>query len=614
MSDLNFVSAERALAPLRSGQRVLVGSGAAAPQELVSALASRAMTLSDVEVMHLMTLAKAPYAAPEFHGHVRHNALFIGANTRDAVGAGLADYTPCFLHEVPGLFRSGHLPLDVALVQVAPPRGGMCSLGVSVDVVKAAVESAAYVAAVVNPAMPWTEGDSLVPVSEIDAFVAGDGPIFELPAREATAEALWIGRYVRELVEDGSTIQVGIGAIPDAVLAALAGKKDLGVHSEMISDGVLDLMESGAITGKEKNQHIGCVVTSFCMGSRRLYEAVADNPKFLFHPSDYVNDPVVIASNRRMVSINSALQVDLTGQVAADSLGGRLYSGVGGQVDFVRGATASRGGKSIIVLPSTAKKGTVSRISCSLSPGTGVVTSRADIDYVVTEYGIASLKAKTIRQRAVALIQIAHPRFRAALAAEAAAAGLLDAGHILPPAEGAYPIEHQTRRRIGDLELVLRPLGPADERALKDLFYTQSEETTALRFGTPLTKLSEAQFQELVAIDFRTSMALGAFLSEGRRRRLIGVARYHSSPGEPEGELSVAVDDAYQRRGVGGALVRSLAEVGVARGLESFRCEERGTGILKLLRSCFSEVRERAAPAGARRSWVRLADRFTHEV
>ena len=604
------VSAAQALAPLRSGQRVLVGSGAAAPQELVVALAARAVDLSDVEVLHLMTLAKAPYAAPSFRGHVRHNALFIGANTREAVGAGFADYTPCFLHEVPGLFRSGHLPLDVALVQVAPPRGGVCSLGVSVDVVKAGVESAAYVVALINPNMPWTEGDSTVPVSDIDAFVAGGGPILELPAREATAEALWIGRYVRELIEDDSTIQVGIGAVPDAVLAALSGKKDLGVHSEMISDGVLDLLNAGVVTGRAKSLHPGRVVTSFCMGSRRLYAAVDGNPQFLFHPSDYVNDPAVIASNERMVSINSALLVDLTGQVAADSIGGRLYSGVGGQVDFVRGATASRGGKSIIVLPSTAKKGTVSRIACALSPGTGVVTTRADIDYVVTEYGIASLKAKTIRQRAVALIQIAHPRFRVALAGEAAKAGLLDAGHILPPPNGAYPIELQSRRRVGELDLLLRPLGPADERPLKELFYAQSQETSALRFGTPLSRLSEAQFQELVAIDFRTSMALGAFLREGRRRLLVGVARYHARTGESEAELSVAVRDDFQRRGVGSALVRALAEIGVARGLESFRCVERGPGIVRLLRGSFSEVRERGAAEGARRSWVRLADRF----
>lgn len=605
---MKAVSAAQALAPLRSGQRVLVGSGAAVPQELVAALASRAMDLADVEVMHLMTLAKAPYAAPSFKGHVRHNALFIGANTREAVGAGLADYTPCFLHEVPGLFRSGHLPLDVALVQVAPPRGGVASLGVSVDVVKAAVESAAYVVAQVNANMPWTEGDSTVSVSDIDAFVSSRAPILELPVREATAEALWIGRYVRELVEDGSTIQVGIGAIPDAVLAALAGKKDLGVHSEMISDGVLDLVNAGVVTGRMKSLHPGCVVTSFCMGSRRLYDAVSGNPKFLFHPSDYVNSPVVIASNQKMVSINSALIVDLTGQVGADSLAGRLYSGVGGQVDFVRGAAASRGGKSVIVLPSTAKGGTVSRIATALSPGTGVVTSRADTDYVVTEYGIASLKAKTIRQRAVALIQIAHPRFRAVLALEAAKAGLLDAGHILPPPDGAYPIELQSRVRAGGLDLVLRPLSPADERALKELFYAQSEETTALRFGTPLSRLSEAQFQELVAIDFRTSMALGAFLCEGRRRRLVGVARYHARAGEREVDLSVAVRDDFQRKGIGSALVRALAKTGAVRGVEAFRGEERGPGIARLLRRCFYEVRERGTGPNGARVWARLSD------
>jgi GNAT superfamily N-acetyltransferase len=309
-----------------------------------------------------------------------------------------------------------------------------------------------------------------------------------------------------------------------------------------------------------------------------------------------------------MVSINSALLVDLTGQVAADSLSGRLYSGVGGQVDFVRGATASKGGKSIIVLPSTAKGGTVSRIAVALSPGTGVVTSRADIDYVVTEYGIASLKAKTIRQRAVSLIQIAHPRFRANLALEATKAGLLDAGHVLPPPEGAYPIELQSRRKVGELNLLVRPLSPGDERALKELFYAQSEETTALRFGTPLSRLSETQFQELVAIDFRTSMALGAFLCEGRRRRLVGVARYHARAGDGEADLHVAVRDDFQRKGVGSELVRELARTGAARGVEAFRGEERGPGIARLLRKCFSEVRERGIGPNGARIWARLAD------
>jgi len=566
-------TAEAALAPIQSGQHVVVGSGAAEPQHLVEALSVRGAALADTEVLHLLTLGIAPYAASKFEGALRHNALFIGPNVRDAVLKGLADYTPCLLSEIPSLFRTGRLPVDVALIQVAPPEDGMCSLGIAVDIVKAAVECADYVVAQVNPRMPWTHGDSLVPVASIDAFVEFEEPLLELPPAETTAEALWIGRYVAHLVEDGATLQMGIGSIPDAVLAALGDKKDLGIHSEMISDGVLALLKKGALNGRRKTLHPGKIVASFCMGSRELYAAVDRDPRFEFYPSDYVNDPFVIAQNERMVAINSALQIDLTGQVAADSLGHRFYSGVGGQVDFIRGAARSQGGRSIIALPSSAKSGMISRITADLHEGTGVVTTRADVDFVVTEYGIASLKGKNIRERAVALIQIAHPKFRRGLIEDAKRLGYLDMGHVFPEAAAPYMVELETKARFGDLDVFFRPLKPSDERRLKDLFYSQSAETTYMRYGIPLKRLSERQFQELVAIDYWNSMAVGAFVKEGRRERLVAVGRYYADPGATFAEAAFTVHDTYQGKGIGSFMANYLTWIARERGLEGFIAE-----------------------------------------
>jgi acyl-CoA hydrolase len=356
-----------------------VGSGCAEPVLLVTALAERD-ELADVEVLHIMTIGQAPYARAAQGGRFRHNAFFIGSNVREAVASGQADYTPVFLSEIPSLFRSRRLPVDVALISTTPPDPhGFCSLGVSVDVLKSAVEAADVVVAEVNPTMPRTHGAGFLHVDDIDFFVANSAPILEIPVPQPDDVSTRIGRFCADLVPHAATLQLGIGEIPNAVLAALAGKTDLGLHSEMISDGVIGLIESGAINGRRKTLHPGKAVTSFCMGSRRLYEFVDDNPFFEFLPTEYVNDPFVIARNDRMISINSALQVDLTGQVCADSIGTRFYSGIGGQVDFIRGAARSKDGRSILALPSTAKGGTLSRIVPVLTEGAGVVTTRTSI-------------------------------------------------------------------------------------------------------------------------------------------------------------------------------------------------------------------------------------------
>ncbi len=407
------VSADRALAELQSGMRVYIHPGCAEPEALVDAMMRRAPHVRGVEIMHLLTLGKAPYAEPQWAEHFRHRALFAGKNVRDAVNSGRADYVPVFLHEIPRLFRADLLPIDMALVQVSPPdEHGFCSFGVGVECTMAAAHSARTVVAQVNESMPRVHGDNFVHISDIDYLVEDHRPLVTLPRVVASELHEQIASHIAPLIEDGSTLQLGIGGIPDAVLHHLRDKQDLGIHSEMFSDGIMELVESGVITGRRKNIHPGKVVASFVLGSRELFDFIHDNPLIEFHPSDYVNDPYIIARHDRMVSINSAIQVDLTGQVCSDSMGYSIYSGFGGQVDFIRGAARSAGGKPILALPSTARKETISRIVPVLDEGAGVVTSRADVDWIVTEYGAVNLFGLSLRERAHALVSIAHPAFR----------------------------------------------------------------------------------------------------------------------------------------------------------------------------------------------------------
>lgn len=407
------VSAEQAVKHIKSGDTVYVHSNAAAPESLLDAMTARAEDLRDVKVVHLLTLSKAAYADAKYSKSFRVNALFIGGNVRRAVNEGRADYTPAFLSEIPSLFEQGILPLDVCLLQVSPPDAhGYCSYGVSVDCSIAARKSARIVIAEVNKRMPRTLGRSFVHISKLDFMVETDRALPTLVPEEPSETERAIGQYVAKLIDDGATLQLGIGAIPNAVLKYLDGKRNLGVHSEMLSDGIVDLIESGVVTNDAKTFLPGKVAVTFVMGTQRLYDFVDNNPLIEFQTSDFINDPEIIARNTKMTSINSALQVDVTGQVCADSIGEYLYSGFGGQVDFVRGASRARDGKAIIALPSTAKNGTVSRICTTLRPGSGVVTSRGDVHYVVTEYGIAQLHGRTLAQRMRALIAIAHPNFR----------------------------------------------------------------------------------------------------------------------------------------------------------------------------------------------------------
>lgn len=412
---MRLTTAVDAVAYVQSGHRVFVHTAAASPQQLIHALAARAPDLRDVELIHLHTEGSAPYAAPELATSFRANALFVGPNLRQAVNDGYADYIPVFLSEAPALFRRGILPLDVALIQVSPPdRHGYCSLGVSVDIARAAVQCAGHVIAQINPNMPRTHGDGLVHIREIDHAVEVADPLPEVHPQSLGAAELAIARHCAELIEDGATLQLGIGAIPDAVLSALVHHRDLGIHSEMVATGIIDLVEKGVINGHAKRVHPGKVVGTFALGTRRLYDFIDDNPEVALLDAAYVNDTAVIRRNPKVTAINSAIEVDLTGQVSADSIGIHQYSGVGGQMDFIRGASLSEGGKPIIALPSTTGSG-ISRIVPYLREGAGVVTTRAHVHYVITEYGVAHLYGKNLRQRARALIAIANPIHRAVL-------------------------------------------------------------------------------------------------------------------------------------------------------------------------------------------------------
>ena len=415
------VTADEAVAGVRSGQRVFIQGAAATPTPLVEAL-SRREGLEGVVLYHLHTAGPAPFAEPGQESRFLSMSLFTGQPLRKAVDEGRADFIPIFLSDIPRLFTTQAIPLDAALVQLSPPdRHGYCTLGTSVDAALAAAISAKQVIAEINERMPRTHGNTLVPFSRVAAFVHTDRPLHTHPSRPPTAEEDAIGEHAAMLVPDGATLQMGIGAIPDAVLRRLHDKHDLGIHTEMFSDGVVDLVEAGAITNRRKHVHPGRSVTSFVIGSQRLYDYVHDNPFVEFHPCDRTNDTALIRRNDHVVAINSALEVDLSGQVCADSIGFRIYSGIGGQMDFIRGSALSKAGKPIIALPATASGGRISRIAASLKPGSGVVTTRGHVHWVVTEYGAVNLFGRSLRQRAEALISIAHPDFRGELARDFAA-------------------------------------------------------------------------------------------------------------------------------------------------------------------------------------------------
>lgn len=572
-----LTSIDSAYSKIKPGSRIFIGTACAEPRFLVNSLVKYPQNVADTEILHLVSLNESPpYTDPKYRHMFRLNTFFIGKAAREAVRRGDADYTPIFLSEIPKLIKSGRMQIDVALVQVTPPDVfGNCSLGMSVETVRAAIDHSTYVIAQMNPQMPRTLGDSFVSVEKLDAIIEYDEPVQEYFQDPIDEESEKIGFYVSRLVPDGSTVQAGIGTIPNAVLKHLKDKHNLGIHSEMFSDGIIDLYEAGVVTNALKNFHQGKIVAAFCLGSQRLYDIIDNNPAFEFYPTDYVSDPRNVSRNDNMVAINSALEIDITGQVCADSLGHQFYSGIGGQADFIRGAALSKNGRPIIALPSTAQNGAVSRIVPILKPGAGVVTTRGDVHYVVTEFGIAYLHGKTIRERALALINVAHPKYRQWLLDEAKTMNYIYQDQTLPPVGGSiYPENYSWNYTSPDNDLIkFRVIKPVDEEKLRDLFYNLREEDIYYRFMSAIRTLPHSKAQPLVVLDYQEKFAIAGYVGDEPDEQFVCVGRWLLDRPTNMAEVAFVVHPGWQQKGLGQFMLMKLIDVAKIKGISGFTAE-----------------------------------------
>lgn len=577
-----FTATEDIYTRVRAGDRIFIATGCAEPQYLVRTLVeyveSNPKAFFDTEILHVWTLGVAPYNDEKLKHNFRQNSFFISHNTRRAVNEGLADYTPIFLSEVSQLFRSRQVPVDVALVQVSPPdEHGYMSLGISLDITRAAVESADLVIAQVNSNMPRIHGDTFIHASRFDYLVPFDEPLLEyVPPALDPAIVSKIGSYVSRIIEDGDTLQIGYGSVPDGILSCLKEKRNLGVHTEMISDGLIDLVKSGAVNNTLKNRNRGKLVASFCMGRKESYDFLHDNPAVLFKEIDYTNNPLVIAAQDRMTAINSALEIDLSGQASAESLGSTFYSGIGGQANFMRGAVLAEGGKNILALQSTTRGDSASRIVPALMEGAGVTLTRGDIHYVVTEYGIAHLHGRNIRERAMSLIAIAHPKFRPWLIDEAKRRALIYKDQAFFPGEkGEYP-EHLEAHRTTkqNVRLFMRPVKISDEPLVKDFYYSLSDKSIYRRFLTIRRQMPHKDLQKhFVIIDYTREMAILAVRSYLGQEVIAGIAQYCICGDTLSAEASIVVRDDFQGKGIGLELLSYLVTVAKNQGLHTFTAD-----------------------------------------
>ncbi len=554
-------SLDAALSKVKRGAKVFLGTACAEPQYLVQGLVDRAHRIHDVQILHFVTLGNAPYTEKRFDDRFRHNAFFVGPNTREAINQARADYTPMVISEIPDLFRRGIVPIDVALIQTSPPDAhGFLSLGISVDIVKAALEAARVVIAQVNRHMPRTLGDSFIPMHRVHHIVEYDVPLMEFVYPDLTETEKSIARNVAKLISDGDTLHIGYGHIPYGTLGFIKDKKDLGVHTEVLSDSFIDLIEEGVITGEKKTLNPGKVVCSFCIGTRRIYDYVEDNPRIVFHPAEYVYNPLIIAQNEHMVSVGSCLEVDLSGQICSETKGHHFYSGIGGRLDFIRGAAMSQGGKSIVTLPSTTKDGRESRIRPYLQEGAVVVATRGDVKYVVTEYGIAYLHGKSVRERAMSLISIAHPKFRKSLLDEAKKRSYIYPDQIFIHTEiHAYPEEEEVRQALPDgTTVTIRPIKPTDEPLLQDFFYSHSDETIYRRYFRPVKAMPHTTAQTMVNVNYRERMAFLVTVGEIGLEKIIGVGRYEPEKEEGMVEVAYTVHENHRKKGLGTMLQERL--------------------------------------------------------
>ncbi|MDF1539335.1 MAG: GNAT family N-acetyltransferase [Candidatus Thorarchaeota archaeon] len=575
------VDATHAIKEIKRGTRILLGTGCGIPHHLAQELANNADRMADNEIVHLLTLGNTPSADPKFQSQFRHNTFFVSDNIRDAVSEGRADYTPAQLSDIPYFFTSRRIPLDVALIQVSPPDiYGYCSLGISVDITKVGAECADLVIAQVNENMPVTHGESYLNVKDIDFLVPFNEPLVEFEEPEVSERTALIGKYAARLIENESTLEMGIGTIARAITDNLIenGISDLGIHTEMFSNNMIDLLDSGVVTNRKKGINEGRVTASFAMGTKNLYDYVNNNPTFQFKDTSYVNDPVIISQNRKMVAINTALEVDLTGQVCADSIGHKFYSGIGGQVDFIRGAWQSEGGKAIICLKSTALDGAVSKIVPRLSEGAGVVTTRGDVDVVITEYGFATLRGRTIRERVLSLIAIAHPKFRNDLLEAAKNMRYVFEDQVPFLARGTYfPIEYEAERDLegpeGQIRVRVRLIRPDDADRIKHLFYSLGEESIFFRFLTPLKSLRRQTLQEFYYVDQDSDISLVAAIPENGDpdcEKIVAAGRYLLNPRTNQAEFALLVQDEYQNRGIGTFLLTQMMRIAKSKGVNAF--------------------------------------------
>ncbi|MGW8272299.1 MAG: GNAT family N-acetyltransferase [Thermodesulfovibrionales bacterium] len=584
-----FISVEKVFARIHPGDRIFISTGCGEPQylvrELIAYVNSHPKAFFDAEVLHVWTLGVAPYASEKFKDNFRHNSFFIGDNTRDAVNQGVADYTPVFLSAVPDLFHRKLIPVDVALMQVsAPDEHGYMSLGISVDIGRAAVEAASLVIVQVNARMPRVHGESFIHIRDVDYVIPRDEPLLEFESTVADEIAEKIGSYVARIVQDGDTIQVGYGSIPNAILSHLTHKKNLGVHTELLTDGIVELMRRGVVDNSRKELNRGKTVAAFCMGRRKTYEYLHDNPSIEFRPVNYTNNPLIIARHGRMTAINSALEIDLTGQSTAESLGKTFFSGIGGQADFMRGAVLARQGKTILALQSTAENGSVSRIVPFLGEGSGVTLTRGDIHYVVTEYGIAYLHGKNIRERAMDLIAIADPKFRPWLIEEARAMHLIyrDQAFISGRA-GEYPEELETYRTTKEgLLTKLRPVKISDEHLLKDFFYSLSSDCMYSRFVSTRVDMHHDRLQKFVVIDYTKEMVILAVIEDAGKEVIVGMGQYFIDELSHSAEVAFVVRDEYQGRGIGANLLLYLTYLARRQGLLGFTAQVLATNLQML--------------------------------
>jgi acyl-CoA hydrolase/GNAT superfamily N-acetyltransferase len=575
-----FVSEEELFSHIHRGDRIFISTACGEPQYLMQALIqfveSHPKAFYGAEVLHVWTLGVAPYTDEKFKDNFRHNSFFVSTNSRQAVNRGLSDYTPLFLSQVPELFRRGLVPINVALIQTSPPDAhGHMSVGVSVDIVMAAVENASLVIAQVNANMPRVHGDGFIHIEDIDFIIRNDEPLLEYEAVAPDEVARQIGKYIAQIVRDGETIQVGYGSLPNAILASFSEKKHLGVHTELLTDGVVELMKKGVIDNCLKTRNRGKTVATFCMGNRETYEFIHDNPSVEFRTIDYTNNPLIIAQQKNMTAINSALEIDLTGQVTAESLGKTFFSGIGGQADFMRGAVLAPGGKSILAIQSTAEGGKVSRIVPFLREGAGVTLLRGDIHYVVTEYGIAYLHGKNVRERAMSLISIAHPDFRPWLIEQAKEAHFIYRDQaFIPGKRGEYP-EHLEvfRTTAKGLPLFLRPVKISDEPLIKDFFYSLSDQSMYRRFISFRQDMPHERLQEFVIIDYTKAMVILACLKEEEREKVVAIGQYFINPNAHSAEVAFATRDDFQGRGIGAVLLNYLTYLAKRDGLLGFTAE-----------------------------------------